>query len=191
MEKWKEIEGYTDYMVSNLGNVKSLNYNRTGKEKILKPKYNNGYYIIGLRKNGKQNFYLIHRLVAEAFIQNTDNKQFIDHINTDRSDNRVENLRWVTHKENCNNPLSINKWKGKNNHQAKSILQFDKNMNFVRKWECGMDIVRELGINCGNISSCCNGRKTKAGGFIWGFESDYERIHFNVFDLEIYKKKVA
>ena len=107
-EVWKSIKDYEGlYEVSNLGRVKSFNYRGTGKEKILKNiECNNGYLTVGLTKDRKQKFFFIHRLVAEAFIPNLDNKPCIDHINTIKTDNRVENLRWVNHEENNNNPLT-------------------------------------------------------------------------------------
>ena len=111
-EIWKPIkdfEGY--YEVSSLGRVKSLNYRGTGKEKVLKniEEYK-GYLIVNLTKNGKQKSFYVHRLVAEAFIPNPDNLPCIDHINTIKNDNRVENLRWVTYKENNNNQLTKKKY---------------------------------------------------------------------------------
>ena len=117
-EIWKPIkdfEGY--YEVSNIGRVRSLNYKRTGKEKILKNIEDyKGYLEVGLTKNGKRKQFKIHRLVAEAFIPNPENKPCIDHINTVKSDNRVENLRWVTYKENSNNEKTLEKFKGENHH---------------------------------------------------------------------------
>ena len=111
----KEFEGY--YEVSNMGRVRSLNYKRTGKEKILKNIGDyKGYLEIVLTKNGKQKQFKVHRLVAEAFIPNPENKPCIDHINTVKSDNRVENLRWVTYKENSNNEKTLEKFKGENHH---------------------------------------------------------------------------
>ncbi len=108
MEIWKDVVDFEGlYQVSNMGNVRSLNYRNTGKEGVLKPqKHNRGYLCINLSKEGKCKTFTIHRLVAEAFIPNIDNKPDIDHINTIRDDNRVENLRWVTKKENNNNELS-------------------------------------------------------------------------------------
>lgn len=105
-EIWKTvvINGveYPRYMVSSLGRVKSLNYRNTGVEKIMTPTKNQDGYldvnIKGLRK--------VHRLVAEAFIPNPDGFQEVDHINCNRSDNRLVNIRFTTHKENCNNPIS-------------------------------------------------------------------------------------
>ena len=107
-EVWKDIRGYEGlYQVSNLGRVKSLNYKRTGKERILKiTKDRNGYYLVNLRKNNKTKMFKVHYLVADNFIPNPYNKPEIDHINTNPSDNRVENLRWATREENCNNELT-------------------------------------------------------------------------------------
>lgn len=107
-EIYKDIQGYEGlYQISNLGNVKSLNYRHTGKEKILSCGNNNkGYFVVNLCKNGKLEQFLVHRLVANAFIQNPENKPCVDHINTIRTDNRVSNLRWCTQKENCNNEIS-------------------------------------------------------------------------------------
>ena len=110
MEKeiWKDVKNYEGlYEVSNLGRVKSLNYNRTRKEKILKSGYVCGYCKVVLWKYGKKKMYTVHRLVAEHFIPNPDNKPCIDHIDGNRSNNRVENLRWCTYKENSNNPITL------------------------------------------------------------------------------------
>ena len=115
-EIWKDIKGYEGlYQVSNLGRIKSLDkviirkdgieYIKRGT--ILKPSTNTGGYLqIGLSKNGIRKLFRIHRLVAIAFIPNPHNKPFIDHINTIKTDNKVENLRWVTREENANNPLT-------------------------------------------------------------------------------------
>ena len=103
-EIWKAIKGYEGlYEISNLGRVRSL----YKKGKILSTETDKkGYLKLKLSKNRNRQFYLISRLVAEAFIPNPDNKPEVDHINTNPSDNRAENLRWVTHKENCSNPLT-------------------------------------------------------------------------------------
>ena len=114
-EIWKPIKGYEGmYEVSNLGNVRSLDrYVTNGnrycllKGKPMKPYLiSTGYLMADLYKNSQRTNYLIHRLVSEAFIPNPNVLPFIDHINTIKTDNRVENLRWCSQKENCNNPLT-------------------------------------------------------------------------------------
>ena len=96
-ETYNRRFGNRKYEVSNLGNVKI-------NKQLVKPKLHNGYLVFGTN-------YSVHRAVAELFIPNTEDKPFIDHINTIKTDNRAENLRWVTAKENMNNPLTIEKMK--------------------------------------------------------------------------------
>jgi len=98
-EIYKIIDDYETYSVSTLGNVKN---NKTGK--ILKGgKDSSGYLYVCLCKNGKRKNHLIHRLVALAFIPNPENKSCVDHIFNNKTDNRVESLRWCTNQENIRN----------------------------------------------------------------------------------------
>lgn len=101
-EVFKPVVGYENlYEVSNLGNVKSLNYNRSGKPKVLKSiSSSSGYLQVRLYINGKGKKILVHRLVAQAFLDNPENYPCIDHVNAIKHDNRVENLRWCTHEMN-------------------------------------------------------------------------------------------
>lgn len=184
-EIWKDVEGYPNYQVSNMGRVKSLNYNHTKKEKILKPhKATNSYLMVQLFNNDTYKFKLIHRLVAETFISNPENKPCVDHINTDKTDNRVENLRWVTHKENSNNPISKNNMavnatkpmlgiKSKDNPLSIPILQLSKKGTPIMLWYCGLDILRKIGINNRNVSLCCKGKRKTAGGYRWQYLDDW------------------
>lgn len=203
MENWKDIEGYEGlYQVSSKGRIKSLNYNGSKKEKILKCPKGHYYKRVSLVKNGIKKTQTVHRLVASAFIPNPENKPCIDHINTDPMDNRVCNLRWVTHKENMNNPITLeHRPKGENhpkpnlgkfskeNPLSKPILQFDKNMNFIKRWDCFKDIERTLNLHHPNILKVIRGIRNHTGGYKWGYADDYERIPFKVFDLDIYRKK--
>jgi len=101
-EIWKEVPGFLKYQVSNFGRVKSL---QNKKEKILKQAYNRGGYLfVNLRQCGANNLKLVHRLVLWAFEGHPKGRQ-CDHINRVRDDNRLENLRWVTRKENMKNQV--------------------------------------------------------------------------------------
>ena len=109
MEEWRDIEGFPGYQVSSLGRVRSLHYRQrektTGSYKILESNSvsTSGYYTVVLCNNPIKKRKTIHRLVASAFIPNINNKEMVDHINTDKTDNNVSNLRWATRSENCLN----------------------------------------------------------------------------------------
>jgi hypothetical protein len=96
------INGFENYQINEFGDILNLKTNR-----LIKKVYSNGYLLVGLFKNGERKFFLRHRLVAESFIPNTENKQFINHINGIRDDNRIENLEWVTHSENVKHAYDI------------------------------------------------------------------------------------
>lgn len=165
-EIWKDIEGYEGmYQVSNLGRVKSIKFR---KEKILKPGRDTyGYLHISLSKNGERKQYLIHRLVAQAFIANPDNLSMINHKDENPSNNRVENLEWCTAKYNNNYGTKIQRIAGK---LSKPVLQFTKDGKLVKEWKSTMDVERNLGYSKGNISSCCTGRYKSAYRFIWKYK---------------------
>lgn len=127
-EIWKDIEGYEGYQVSSYGRVK----NKRGKITFGVKGDKDGYLRITLTKNNIQKTYKVHRLVAIAFIPNPDNKPFIDHINTEKTDNRVENLRWCTSKENNNNPITKIKM-GKAKKGFKHTDECKKRMSEIQK----------------------------------------------------------
>ena len=104
MEEWRDIPGFTGYQISSEGRVKSMRYGGWGGERILKPSPDRyGYLRIDMMLNGKAKHRCIHRLVALAFIPNPENKPTVDHINRDKIDNSLSNLRWATDSEQSNN----------------------------------------------------------------------------------------
>ena len=193
IEIWKPVVGYEGiYEVSNLGNVRSLNYRHTNTIKALSPSINkDGYIRVHLWKNCKGKVLAVHRLVAEAFVPNPNNKPQIDHINTDKTNNTVwlnedgsvnyekTNLRWVTKKENINNPLTIKHLSETKigNENAKStyraVLQYTKDGKLIKEWASMNSAARELKINKTGIYSCCNGiNRTKSyGGYVWRYKN--------------------
>lgn len=112
MEIWKDIKGYEGlYQVSNKGNVKRLERvlpdGRCLKELIFKLNVSgDGYIMVGLTKDSIRKHYYVHRLVAEHFIPHDESRYEVDHIDTNRTNNNVENLRWVTRSENNLNPIT-------------------------------------------------------------------------------------
>lgn len=161
----REVTLYSD------GTVEWLTILKSGRKRVWRTKgtkTKNGYKAVHI--NGKR--YSVHRLIAEAFIPNPENKPFIDHINTIRDDNRVQNLRWCTYEENQNNPLTLKKMseakKGNTNCPKKPIIGVHNVSGEVREFESVSDAALTLNINQGNISSCLTGRLKSTVG--WHFE---------------------
>lgn len=177
-EIWKDIKGYENlYQISSMGRVKSLSNSLTKKEKIRKLRTTSkGYELVKLNKNGSVKTYQVHRLVAEAFIPNSENKPHVDHINTNRSDNRVENLRWSTPKENVNNPLTIQKMKtsqlGIKHWKAKPIIQYSMNGDIVDIWESSMMIEKANGWCNSHIRGACINNNKTAYNYKWRYLYD-------------------
>lgn len=165
IEEWKDVVGYEGlYQVSNLSNV------RNRFNKVLKPCYAQGYARVSLsKKESKIKQALVHRLVAEVFIENSDNKRTVNHINGIKSDNRLENLEWCTYSENNKHALD-NRLRKTN---AKIVLQYTKSGEFIKEWNSTLEIERVLGIDRTNISCACNGRHgyKSAGGFKWKYKN--------------------
>lgn len=182
MEYWKQIEGYKPiYQVSNLGRIRSLarETNSNGgifhrKEKFLKySKSRIGYLLVFLyTETGKRKTVSVHQIVAKAFIPNPENKPEIDHKDGDKTNNTIENLRWVTHKENCENPLTAMKQKKYIQEKAKhkkSIAAYTLTGNLIGVWPTITMASNETGTCRHSISSAAKGKYKSANNLIWKY----------------------
>lgn len=180
-EIWKDIEGYEGlYQVSNLGNVKSLNYKRMGFSRLLTPKCNNdGRLWVELRKNGKGKAFLIHRLVGTCFIPNPHGLPQINHIDENPKNNTVENLEWCTQEYNIKYYYERHPYTERSqniNYSDKygkridlRVNQFTKDGKFVKRWENSRQIKSKNGWSDWSISECCRNKRKTAYGFIWQY----------------------
>ena len=164
-EEWRPIEGFPRYEISNKGRVKS--FTNPKKPKILRPhQLKNGYLMVHLAKgeewgSNETECVRIHKLVADAFIPNPENKCHVRHINQNRTDNRVENLKWVTREESNADPIT------KANRMAaipqrvektsKPTLVYDEDLTLLSAFTSTAEAARQLGLSQGNIVNVCSG----------------------------------
>ena len=186
MENWKDIKGYEGlYQVSDLGRVRSLErdvFNPRGtvirhiEEKILAPNLNRyGYQYVSFSLNGKIKSITVHRLVAEAFIPNPENKPQVNHKNEIKTDNCVDNLEWCDASYNINfgtrTERSIQNrrsYKFGNNPSAKAVFCVELNKTF----DCAIRVEEELGICGSSICNVCKGKQKTAGKLHWRYAND-------------------
>lgn len=185
-EIWKPIEGYEGkYMVSNTGKVKSLNYRRTGKEGILKGRINDkGYLRVELCKDGRKKWYMIHRLVAHAFLENSQNLPVVNHKDENKQNNCVQNLEWCSVSYNNTYGVRIGKvtekLRGRKQSEecikklSKPVFSIDKESGLIMWWQSAKEAGRITGIDQGSITRCCQGKYKSAGGNIWFYADDDE-----------------
>ena len=185
-EIWKDIKNYEScYQVSNLGKVRSLTrkvntYNgvRITKGQLLKPlKTNRNYLRVCLKKNQKNKYVSIHRLVAEAFIPNPNNYPIINHIDGNTSNNKASNLEWCTQKHNIKYAYMFGKAKATKGcfkkgyipHNRRKINQYSLDGILLNTFNS----VKEAGLFVNtvpsNINNCLSGKTKKAKGFIWKY----------------------
>ena len=167
-EEWKDIEGYEGlYMVSSEGRVKRLQSKGCKQERILKP-INNGYgYLrVTLFKDGKHITHRIHRLVANTFIPNPENKPEVNHIDEDKENNCVDNLEWCTRKYNCNHGTRTER---SAKTQSKPVLAISKDKKSYLYFNSAKDAERLRGFNHSSIASCCRDKRKTHKGYTWQY----------------------
>lgn len=177
-EIWKDIPNYEGiYRASNLGRIKSLEridaLGRRAKEKMLKPEINHrGYCRVVLCKQSVQKRYFVHRLVWIAFNGQIPEGYEINHLNEVKSNNRLENLNLITHKENINYGTGIERRAKKqiNGKKSKAVLQFDLNDNFIKEYPSIRQAERETGFAIQNVINCCKGKYKTAYGYKWKYK---------------------
>lgn len=178
VEIWKPIENYEGlYEVSSWGRIKSckrelvniLGRKHTIPEKIMKLHFlPNGYVGIGLHKNNKKKDFYVHRLVANAFIPNTNNLPEVNHKDEDKQNNKFDNLEWCTDKENKNYGTYILRMAAtKRRKGGKRIEQYTLDGTFVRKYNSIKDAAQTVGVSNTAIKDTLMGKQKQSAGFAW------------------------
>lgn len=165
--KWKIIENYPNYSVSDTGLIKRNN-------KLLKPWLSSkGYLRVSLSKNGKVKKFSVHRLVANAFLPKNSNALEVNHLDENKKNNCVSNLEWTTHKKNLNYGTHNSRMARTKISQklGKPVIQFDKNGNYLKRWNSAQECGRN-GFNYRHVSECCKHERKTHAGFIWKYESE-------------------
>lgn len=180
---WKEIEGYGEYEVSNMGEIRHRITKSPHKLNICQ----HGYPKIYFNKSS----HFVHRVVMKAFVPNLENKPFVNHKNGIKSDNRVENLEWCTAKENINHAINTglskahNRGKsGKECTQTKEVSQYSLTGELISNYETITEASRTLGITQGGISQCCIGIKKTYKGFVWKYKNQKDLNEAEMFKAE-------
>ena len=170
-EIWKPVLGYEGlYEVSNLGRVRSIF--RWKQYKILKPILKKGYFEVGLWKNKKAKWVMVHRIIAIAFIPNPNGFLYINHIDENKMNNCADNLEWCTAKYNCNY--------GTRNKRIREkiyipVLQYTIDGKFVAEYKSIQTAANLINKNPRHISDCCRGKRKSAYGFVWRYKSESKK----------------
>lgn len=169
-EIWKPMKSNPNYYISNQGNVCNKN------KRPLKLTIKNGYYICLIMKEGKSHCITVSREMLNTFIGMPENIEspVVDHINGNKLDNRLENLEWVTQKENTDRARA----NGLTKTHERSVVQMDLCENVIKIWSSVQTAATELNINRHSILKCCTKDHKTGGGYKWKYE--IENIELNV-----------
>ena len=164
-EQWCDVVGYDGlYLVSDHGNIWSMR-----QHKVLRPAQpgTTGYmHVVLSDRGGTAKTWMIHRIVADAWVPGKAPGLEVEHIDTDRRNNRASNLRWTTHKANCRNRLTRAKMSGC------GVWQCDMAGNKIAYFVSQHEAAEETGIHQSCISKVCNGKGHHAGGYKWAFDNN-------------------
>lgn len=176
-EIWRDVKGYEGlYAVSDIGRVKSLNYRCTGREWFLSQGIAKiGYPVVVLCKDKIQKMHYVHRLVAEAFLNNPLNKPEVNHIDGNKENNTVGNLEWVTYSENqrhaCKTGLADieSGWKASVEKSRLAVAKVDQNGNIIKRYPSTAQAAKDNHISHTTILNCARGLKPCLGENRWVF----------------------
>lgn len=182
-EIWKDLKGFDlPYQISNKGNIKCLTHTIIDvlgrkyvryEHNMSLTKHKSGYVVVTLRKNNSRSVCRVHVLVAKTFIDNPDNKPTVDHIDGNKTNNSVNNLRWYTIQENKRNPntflqsieATINSCKSR----TKKVYQLDSNYKVIAEYNSAEEAAKNVGCSSVFIHRCCVMSKRTAKGYHWSY----------------------
>ena len=173
-EKSLDFLGYPNYTITDDGKVFSLNYGRSGKKKEMKPNKDiNGYNRIELSIEGKKKKFMVHRLVALAFIPNPDNLPEVNHKDENKTNNMVGNLEWCSIKYNNTYGTRlerVSKIQLNRKDKSRPVKQFTKDGVFIKEYPSMHEVERQTGFYYSHIGKCCKGKSKSSYGYIWRYK---------------------
>ena len=167
-EIWKPIRGYEGlYEVSNLGNVRGLVRDWDNRTKAIRNMRQHvsktGYLSLRLCKDGKTKLCKVHRLVAEAFLENPSSFPFVNHLDGNKLNNNVSNLEWCSASRNIQHAYDTGLKK------TRHVLQINKDGEIIQVWDNMSKASESSGVGIPHIYQCCAGQRLTAGGYKWAY----------------------
>lgn len=163
-EEWKEISEYPDIKISNTGKIYSKYSKRLQKITLN----NEGYYVVNVRSLTRgRNSHLLHRIIAQAFIPNSNNLNCVNHIDGDKKNNKISNLEWVTKADN-----NRHAYKTGLANTEKAVIAKNIKTGEIIEFKSAREITRQLGIDYRQVSDTCYGKQHTCHGYEFDFKED-------------------